>query len=294
MKVAGFSFIRNAVINDYPIVEAITSILPICDEFVVAVGKSDDETLKLIKDIDSPKIKIIETQWEEHLRAGGAVFAAETDKAFRAISADVDWAFYIQGDECIHEKDLATITNEMESALNKPEIEGLLLKYNHFYGSYDYIAESRKWYRREIRIVKRKLPVHSYKDAQGFRINNRKINVKLINAYVNHYGWVKPPNRLVEKGQNFTTFYNKDFVKTEVPTDATFDYGNADLLKHFTGTHPVVMEKRINSRNWGFDKDLTQVKSTHSMRQRLLQKIFEYTGIRIGEHKNYILKATYK
>ena len=86
MKVAGFTFIRNAVKNDYPIVEAITSILPICDEFVVAVGNSDDETEQLIKNINSPKIKIINTVWDETIREGGTVFADETDKAFRAIS----------------------------------------------------------------------------------------------------------------------------------------------------------------------------------------------------------------
>ncbi|TDO21427.1 glycosyltransferase family protein [Pedobacter duraquae] len=294
MKIAGFSFIRNAITNDYPIVEAINSILPICDEFVIAVGKSDDDTLALIRNIGSSKIKIIETVWEDQLREGGTVFAKETDKAFQAISADTDWAFYIQGDECIHENDLPLIKQEMSTTLHNAAIEGLLLKYNHFYGSYDYLAESRKWYRREIRIVKRKLNISSYKDAQGFRIDGRKIHVKLINAYVNHYGWVKPPKGLVEKGQNFTTFYNKDFVKTEVPADVTFDYGNADQLKHFKGTHPQVMQKRIAKLNWTFDKDLTKAKSTHTFRQQLLQKIFEYTGIRIGEHKNYILKATYK
>ena len=40
MKVTGFTFIRNAVINDYPIAEAINSILPLCDEVVVALGNS--------------------------------------------------------------------------------------------------------------------------------------------------------------------------------------------------------------------------------------------------------------
>ena len=68
MKVTGFSFIRNGVKFDFPIVEAIKSILPICDEFVVAVGKSEDDTLGLIQSIGSPKIKIIETVWDESLR----------------------------------------------------------------------------------------------------------------------------------------------------------------------------------------------------------------------------------
>jgi len=90
MKVAGFTIIRNAIKFDYPVVEAINSILPICDEFIVAVGNSDDETLQLIKSINSPKIKIIETVWDDSLRQGGQVLAIETNKAFDAISKDVD------------------------------------------------------------------------------------------------------------------------------------------------------------------------------------------------------------
>jgi len=99
MKVTGFSFIRNAVKNDYPVVQAILSILPICDEFVIALGNSEDNTQELIESIASPKIKIIHTIWDESIREGGKTFAQETDKAYAAISKDTDWAFYIQGDE---------------------------------------------------------------------------------------------------------------------------------------------------------------------------------------------------
>lgn len=155
MKVAGFTFIRNAIKNDYPIVEAITSILPICNEFIVAVGKSDDDTLTLIKGINSDKIRVIETFWDDNLRVGGHVFAQETNKALAAVSKDVDWCFYIQGDECVHEKYLPTIQAEMEKYLNQPQVEGLLFDYKHFYGSYDYYAHSRRWYRREIRVIKK-------------------------------------------------------------------------------------------------------------------------------------------
>ena len=137
MKIAGFTFIRNAVKNDYSIVEAIQSILPICDEFVVAVGKSDDQTLALVQSIQSPKIKIIETIWDDTLREGGRAFALETDKAYAAISPDTDWAFYIQGDECVHESYLPVIKQAMADNLDKKEVEGLLFKYIHFYGSYD-------------------------------------------------------------------------------------------------------------------------------------------------------------
>jgi len=49
MKVSGFTFVRNAIRYDYPVVEAIQSILPLCTELVVAVGNSDDDTLQLIR-----------------------------------------------------------------------------------------------------------------------------------------------------------------------------------------------------------------------------------------------------
>ena len=138
MKVTGFTFIRNAVIYDYPVVEAIRSILPICDEFVVAVGNSDDATLQLISRIDPSKIRIIKTVWDDSLREGGRVLALETDKAYQAIPAASDWAFYIQGDEVVHEKYLETIKNSMLQWKDHPEVDGLLFDYLHFFGSYDY------------------------------------------------------------------------------------------------------------------------------------------------------------
>jgi hypothetical protein len=293
MKVAGFTFIRNAVKNDYPIVEAILSILPLCDEFVVALGNSEDDTEKLITDINSSKIKIIHTVWDESLREGGAVFAAETDKAFNAISPDSDWAFYIQGDECVHEKYHETIKREMEENLDNMQIEGLLFKYLHFYGSYDYFGSSRRWYRREIRVIRNNNAIHSYRDAQGFRWNNRKINVKLIDAYIYHYGWVKPPSGLKHKVKNFNTFYHDDeWIEKHVPETIDFDYKNADRLIYFNSSHPRIMQKRINSVNWTLNIDLKKLEKKMSLRRKVLQMIEDLTGWRVSEYRNYrIIKS---
>ncbi|MDF3079119.1 MAG: glycosyltransferase family 2 protein [Sphingobacteriaceae bacterium] len=288
MKVAGFTFIRNAVKNDYPVKEAILSILPLCDEFIVAHGNSDDETLELLQSIDSPKLKIINTVWDESKREGGQVFAEETDKAYRAISADADWAFYIQGDECVHEKYHPTIRDEMHKNLNDPEIEGLLFKYQHFYGSYDHYAVSRRWYRREIRILRHLPGVHSYRDAQGFRIDGRKIRVKLIDAWIYHYGWAKPPQNILNKLRNFNRFYHDDqWIETNVPVTTEFDYGNADKLLPFTGTHPQVMQSRIAATNWKLDVDISKLNKKMSFRRRLLQAFEKLTGVRLFEYRNY-------
>jgi len=288
MKIAGFTFIRNAVNNDYPIVEAIQSILPICDEFVVAVGSSDDGTLELIKNIDSPKLRVIETIWNLSIREGGRVFAEETNKAYDAISDDMDWVFYIQGDECIHEKYLPVIKNEMNAVNDNPAIEGLLLKYKHFYGSYDYVAESRRWYRREIRVMKKLKGIRSYKDAQGFRINDRKLRVKLVDAYVYHYGWVKPPKGISLKMNNFNKFYHDEaWVDEFSPVSESFDYGNADKVVRFDETPPAVMKQRIDMVNWTFTFDLSKQEINHNLKRKVLQWVENMTGLRLFEYKNY-------
>ena len=288
MKIAGFTFIRNAVKNDYAIVEAITSILPICDEFVVAVGASEDETLALIQGIPSDKIKIVETVWDDSKREGGSTFALETDKALQAISKDIDWAFYIQGDECVHEADLPIVKSAMETNLADPNVEGLLFHYRHFYGSYQHVAISRRWYRREIRVVKMHPGVHSYKDAQGFRKDGNKMKVKLIPAHINHYGWVKPPEGLNNKVRNFTQFYHDDaWLAENVPADYQFDYGNAERLFRFDGTHPAVMADRVARSNWPFYFDAVELEKKMTLRRKILQKIEDLTGYRVGEYKNY-------
>jgi hypothetical protein len=286
MKVSGFTIVRNAIKYDYPIVEAITSILPICEEVVVAVGKSEDETLQLIKSIDSPKIKIIETVWNEQLREGGKVLADETNKAFAAVSSDSDWAFYIQGDEVIHEKYLPVIREAMEKYKNDSNVEGLLLNYTHFYGSYDFIGDSRRWYRREIRVIKNDKNISSYLDAQGFRKNGKKLNVKHISAYVYHYGWVKPPEAQQAKQQSFNKLWHDDeWMKKNIPDVNHFDYSQIDSLAKFTGTHPKVMQRRIDAMNWKFSFDPSQKKLP--IKIKLLLFIEKTFGWKIGEYRNY-------
>jgi hypothetical protein len=287
MKVSGFTFVRNAIKFDYPIVEAISSILPLCDELVVAVGNSDDDTLALIKSIPSTKIRIIETIWDDSLRIGGRVLAAETDKAFKAIASDSDWAFYIQGDEILHEKYISVVKEAMELYKDDVLVDGLLFNYKHFYGSYDYIGESYGWYRREIRVIKNRPDIFSYRDAQGFRKKpNDKLSVKHINADIYHYGWVREPKAMQDKRVSLTKFYHDDsWIEQHVPKVDEFDYSKIDSLSKFNEHHPLVMAKRIEKMNWKFDRDLSLNKLKPKDRmKRFFERLF---GWRPGEYRNY-------
>lgn len=288
MKVCGFTIIRNAIKFDYPVIESINSILPICDEFIVAVGNSDDETLTLIKSINSPKIKIVETVWDDNLREGGRVLADETNKALDAISDDIDWCFYIQSDEVVHEKYLPSIKAAMEKQLNDNEVEGLLFKYTHFYGSYDFIGVSRSWYKNEIRIVRNDKTIRSYKDAQGFRKNGEKLKVKKIDASIFHYGWVKHPKDQQAKHQNFNKMWHDDtWMKENVKKVDEFDYSFIDILAKFKGSHPQIMQQRIDNINWEFSFDPTQNKL--SIKSKVLHFIESKLNYQFGEYKNYKL-----
>lgn len=287
MKVSGFSFVKNALVYDYPVVEAIRSILPICDEVVVAVGKSDDETLELIRSID-PKVRIIETEWDESLREGGRVLAEETDKAFKAISKDSDWAFYIQGDEVIHEKYLDSVKEAMIKYKDHDKVDGLLFNYAHFYGSYDYVGASASWYANEIRVIKNDPSIYSYKDAQGFRKgDNEKLRVVPIDAFVYHYGWVKDPKAMQRKQENFNKYWHDDnWIDENVIKAEAFDYeGHVRELKKFEGTHPKVMLDRIERLNWQFDYDISIDRKS---RKDKIKKLLKRIGIDTS-YRNYIV-----
>jgi hypothetical protein len=284
MKVSGFTFIKNAVKFQYPIVEAIQSILPLCDEVIVAVGDSGDNTRELVRNIHPQKIKIIDTVWDESLKEGGKVLATETDKALAAVSPDADWCFYIQGDEVVHEDDHNEIRRQMERWKDDKEVDGLLFKYKHFYGSFDYVGVASNWYRHEIRIVKNDKSIYSYRDAQGFRKGaNQKLKVKPINAYIYHYGWVREPKMMYSKQTNFGRFYGD----AEKSFEGEFDYSNIDALRKFKGSHPAVMQHRIGTINWKFRHELKHNKL--SPKERLKNLVERLTGRRPFDYQNYVI-----
>lgn len=287
MKISGFTIIRNAVMNDYPIVEAIKSILPVVDEMIILVGDSEDDTLSLMQSINDPKIKIHHSVWDPTVRKGGTILAVETNKAFQLIDPESTWAFYIQGDEVVHEKYHDAIRKACVQYKDDPRVEGLLFKYLHFYGTYDYVGDSRTWYDHEVRIIRNDKKISSYKDAQGFRIGETKIKVKPIDAYVYHYGWVKSPEQMKKKQKNVSKFWidqeNLDEILAQMPD--FFNYDDFDSLEKFKDTHPQVMQERIERQNWKLDLDISKKK--FSFKDKLLYYFEKATGIRPFDFKNY-------
>jgi hypothetical protein len=253
---------------------------------VIAVGNSSDDTLERIKSLNNPKIKIVETVWDESIRTGGTILAQQTNIALRQTSGD--WCFYLQADEVMHEKELPIVQHAMTQYLDDPAVEGLLLNFKHFYGSYRFVGNSRKWYRREIRVVRNRIGVQSWGDAQGFRKGSRKLNVKQVDASIYHYGWVKPPNIQQRKQQTFNRLWHPDsWISEHVQQGIEYDYSTGGPLAKFTGTHPAVMRKRVEAEDWSFSYDVSKVKP--NLKERILNWLEEKSGYRFGEYKNYVV-----
>jgi hypothetical protein len=273
VKVSGFTIIRNAVRLDFPVEASIRSILPICDEVVVNVGRSDDETLDLVRAIADPKIRIIETEWDMTRR--NTVLGLETHRAMRACTHP--WGVYIQADEVLHERGADDLAAAIEDADPDRRIEGLLVRYVHFYGGFETVATHRRWYRREVRVVRLapELDVRPYQGAQGFRVGpgHRRIRARLTNAEMFHYGWARPAQALREK---------RDLGRT-MPLLAWMPG-----LKRFKGTHPEVARRWIEGRHY----DPERVIGPRRFRWRFLRyyistAIERLTGIRLFEFRNY-------
>lgn len=287
MKITGLTIIRNAVLNDYPVLEAINSILPVVDEMIVSVDKGEDETEALIKSIPSSKIKIVYSTWDMNLRHGGEVLAVETNKALEHVSPDTDWVFYIQADEAVHEKYHPAIVSAAKKYLNDKSVEGLLFKYTHFYGTYDYIGDSRKWYNCETRIIRNDRNITAFQDAQGFRKGRTKLNVAQIDAYVYHYGWVKSPQQMKAKQKNVSRYWVEDGegLSNYLASSDVFDFNEFDSLEKFKGTHPAVMQQRIRQQNWKLELDINKKKL--KFKDRVLYAFEKLTGKRLFTFTNH-------
>jgi glycosyltransferase involved in cell wall biosynthesis len=290
VKVSGFTFVRNAVMLDYPVRESILSILPLVDEMVVNVGDSDDDTLSLVDSIPSAKIKVVTTRWDPLLRSGGRVLAAQANVGLSHCTGD--WALYIQADEAVHERDLEIIQRAMIRYLRDTRVEGLLFDFVHFYANYHTCGVGRKWYRREVRVIRNCAGIQAWRDAQGFRRDGRKLVVRPSGAKIYHYGWVRDPRLMKTKIVQTARLWHDDrTVETKyMPGGPDFRYDTGGRLCAFRGTHPAVMAERIaDSLLKGPASPAPSRPSP--LRNRILDWVDELTGWRPGEYRNYKLMS---
>lgn len=294
MRISGFSFARNAVKLDYPLSEALRSVLPVVDELIVAVapGDPDDDTRGLVESLEDPRIRIVDAPWDDHRRE--AIYADLTNVALDQCSGD--WCLYIQADEVLHEDDAPRLRDRCEALLADQRVEGLLFDYLHFFGDYHHVQRGHGWYQREIRVIRNGIGVRSVRDAQSFRYpDQRRITVAQARVRIFHYGWVRHPRFMQAKVKEFWSHRRTaEQVEEEYGGQEQFDYGPLGRLPRFTGTHPEVMRSRIAGMDWSDGlraQDPPGMVRTHRhkderLRYRLLSGISRFTGLDLN-HKNH-------
>lgn len=279
--VSGFSIARNAVKYGYPIEAALRSIAPLCDEIVVNVGVSDDGTLERIRGIGDPKIRIVETDWGDETEIGSRVLSIQTNRALAECRGT--WCYYVQADEVLHEQGLTSVRETLRRYANDPRVEGLLFDYLHFYGSFDWVGLGRRFYRREVRIVRKASGIRSVGDAQGFRVGDRKPRTVHSGGRIFHYGWAKRPELAEEK-----RLMGYRLHRLDLHSMPRYAFRRLPGLRPFRGTHPAVMREWIAEHHWEFDpRDYPRDWSWKSIKAVFSNAVERWTGWRPFEHRNF-------
>ena len=289
MKVSGFTFLRNVQKLGYPFVASIRSILPIVDEFVVALGPSDDQTEKLLRQIADPKIRIIPTQWNERIRSDYSVkgFVYGQQKSIALFNCTGDWAFYLEADEVVHERDLPGIRAAMERHLENERVEALAFDYIHFYGNRSTYAWSPRWYRTEARILRNTIPAWGPEGLFFVVLDTHKQGryprAAHTHATIYHYGWVKSESQLNLRKQSVAKYWHQKSVPPVVYADI-----DPRTLQRFEGTHPKVIQDWLTPAEGLFPADPSHRLTSRERKHRLMLKIEQWFGVKFRK-KHYRL-----
>jgi glycosyltransferase involved in cell wall biosynthesis len=287
VKISGFTFIRNGNDLGYPFVPAIRSLLPLCDEVIVNVPRSTDGTLEAVQAIGDPKIRIVESEWETKLAKGGHILSHHTNIAFEQCTGD--WCVYIQGDEALHEETIPSMRRTMEQEFNNPVVQGLLVDYSHFYGSFWTEVYSFGWYYQEVRVVRRDPQIRSVGDAQGFRTrDNEKLKVKHSGGRYFHYSRALRPDIARKKRDNLKIIYHGPDALAAAAGRPPRLYDDDQKVKPFKGTHPAVMREVVAAADWTYTSRNPLIRFRRDyFWEDIALIIYRCTGIKLGVHRNF-------
>jgi len=290
MRVSGFTFLRNAEMLGYPFRESILSVLPIVDEFIVALGPSKDNTEAILNSIKDPKVKIIHTQWNENMRTDVRVkgFVYGQQKSIALFNCTGDWAFYLEGDEVVHEDDLQKIRSAMERYLDDKDVEALIFDYIHFYGNKDTYAWSPAWYRTAPRILRNNIPAWAPKGLFFIVLEDHKKGryprAAHSGARIYHYGWVRAEEEMNEKSRQVQGFWGKGY------SPITYEDIDPKVLSRFSGTHPAVMRDWLKRAERPLKPNPNYRLTTRDKRQRLKMIVEKLFGIDLSKKHYRLIK----
>jgi len=245
MKVSGFTFVRNGVELTYPFIESIQSLLPLVDECIINVPQSTDDTLERIRAIDSDKLKIFESDWDDSLRTGGHILSLQSNRALERCSGD--WAIYLQADEVLHEDDYKGIRETMDNLRGNHRIDSISFRYLHFEGGYWQTNPFR--YRHQVRIIRPSAGIRSAGDACGFERKQGALRIHHSPYRIFHYGWARDPRDMVKKNRELERLYHDDdYIRKKYDGLEEHAFRELEVCRPFKGDHPAVMQRLLREK----------------------------------------------
>jgi len=172
--ISGFMVVKNVLEQGYPFVEAVASALPICDEFLISDGYSDDGTYETLQKIAglNPKIKVYRYRWSD--KKGPSVLGEVTNEVRGRCR--FQYIFSVQANEIVHELS-APFIKALPSML--PEIETFCFPYTQLLNNYKFSEEFR------IRFSKNLPRIVAIADAWTLGISKSFVREKKLRSLAN-------------------------------------------------------------------------------------------------------------
>jgi hypothetical protein len=252
----------NLIIMDYPFAEALENALAVCDEAVIVVSDSEDDTADWVMDLqvyhgwERVAVAYQQFHYDRHWQQRWWEFAASL--------TDAEWLMYHDADEVFHEDDIPVIRSQM----TRPEIKLICFPYTHFYMTPSY---TRNFYPYHTRLGRRSAGYRMQNwctdgtpnfpacqmvtGVDGLEAHNQRGDhvAYMTERPFYHYSWARHPRALALSQAKHKAWYTADGngladgrlpevephdFRTEFPRQAML--GN---LKPYDGKRPSIMEE---------------------------------------------------
>ncbi len=251
-NISGCVAARNSVKFGYPLRECLESLVPICDEVVLAYDPTtDDGTPELaIRLRDELGIVLFESPWDMNNMKKGLEIGHQSQVAMDACSPSTEWRLCVQQDEAFHEEDHSKIQELVRNDL--PGVTGFDFVRPYFFGNLHTIR--RDWSVKITRLTKK--GTHTYDDFDGQ--NCRPLNPLMHHAdsgiWLYHYSRIGDPQLIAKRVRNVDSFFHAEDNLPEESELAPYDFSTREYdsyaftenpkethseLLTYQGTHPL-------------------------------------------------------
>ena len=293
--------IRNGIRLGYPFLEVIRAALPICDEYLVVVGRGDDGTLEAVQALaaEEPRVRIVESEWSPLVVPAKCVLAQQTNIGVHLCRGT--WVLALQGNEVLHERDLPRLRALLEEYADDPRTEALLFERLTFFADYAHVVstypERYKW---TARAVKPGVGSYAVRDAMNFAVFDRwstqgrdpRARDTGIDLY--RYGLVHTGDSYARKMEEAPHLGAEARGFAASATEALVGRLPAAHLAEFRGTHPAVMAARVAAHDAPLTAAAMRTRETARERRRRLESAwYRRFGFPRWRHVRYRLLGRY-